>query len=64
MPTNVPITIWRPTNGNSEMGQSNSEDITTLSGLGITTLSGNQLIVALGSYTPLAATRWSEDDGE
>lgn len=63
MATNVPVTIWRPTDGNDEMGQSNSENITTLSSLLITTLSGSQLIVAPGSYTSKPATVWSEDDG-
>lgn len=63
MPANVPVTIWRPTNGDAEMGQSDSEDITTISGLGITTLSGSQLIVAPGTYTPKLATVWEEDDG-
>ena len=63
MATNVPVTVWRPSNGDAEMGQSDSEDITTLSGLGITTLSGDQLIVAPGSYTPKPASVWSENDG-
>lgn len=63
MSTNLPATLWRPTDGYDEMGQSDSGDITTLSGLGITALSGIQLIVLPGSYTPLPATGWSEDDG-
>lgn len=63
MATNVPVTIWRPTDGESEMGQSDSENITTLSGLNITTLSGNELIVGPGSYTPKPTTVWTEDDG-
>lgn len=62
MATNVPQTIWRPTNGESEMGQSDSENITTISGLFLTTLSGNDLIVAPGSYTSKPATVWHEDD--
>ena len=64
MPTNVPVTIWRPTNGNSEMGQSDSENITTISGLFFTALNGNELIVAPGSYTPKPATVWTQNDGE
>lgn len=63
MATNVPVTIWRPSNGDAEMGQSDSEDIVTLSGLGITTLSDEQLIVAPGSYTLKPTTVWVENDG-
>lgn len=63
MATNVPVTVWRPTDGDAEMGLSDSADITTLSGLGITTLSGDQLIVGPGSVTPKPATVWAEDDG-
>lgn len=63
MATNVPVTIWRPTDGNAEMGQSDSENITTLSGLNITALNGDELIVAPGSYTPKPATVWVENDG-
>ncbi len=63
MATNVPQTIWRPSLGDAEMGQSDSEDITTLSGLGITSLSGSQLIVAPGTYTNKPATVWVENDG-
>lgn len=63
MSTNVPVTIWRPTDGESEMGQSDSENITTLSGFNITTLSGTSLIVAPGTYTPKPVTVWVENDG-
>lgn len=63
MAANVPVTVWRPTNGESEMGQSDSENITTLSGINIATLSGNELIVAPGDYTPKPATVWHENDG-
>lgn len=63
MATNVPATIWKPTDGNSEMGQSDSANITTLSGLLITTLSGLDLIIAPGTSTLIPATVWIENDG-
>lgn len=63
MATNVPVTLWRPADGQSEMGQSDSENITTLSDLLLTTLDGDELIVAPGSYTSKPATVWVENDG-
>lgn len=64
MATDVPVTIWRPADGESEMGLSDSAEITTLSGVGITTLSGNQLVIDGGTYTQKPVTIWTEDDGQ
>ncbi len=62
MATDVPVTIYRATDGLGEMGQSDDASITTLSSLEITTLSGLGLIINEGEFTPLASTTWIEDD--
>jgi len=60
MTTINPATVWRPTDGHSEMGQSGSDDITTLSGLSIITLGDDNLIVAPGTTTRIPDTIWVE----
>lgn len=64
MSTNVPVTIWQPSLGNGEMGIGGNENITTLSGLGLTTLSGDFLITLLSTFTPIPGSTWEEDDSE
>lgn len=62
MSVDVPVTIWRPTDGNSEMGQSDNGNIVTLSGVLITVLNGSQLVIDSGTSTPVPATIWEQDD--
>lgn len=62
MSTNVPVTIWRPQNGDAEMSASNSAFIDTESGLDIITESGLNLIIEPGTSTPKPATVWAEND--
>lgn len=64
MATNVPVTIWQPTNFNGEMGIQSALNFQTDSGLNLVTLSGDQLITGTSTYTPLPDTSWIEDDGE
>lgn len=64
MATNVPVTKWRPADGGAEAGQSDSANITTLSGLKFVTLSGLYLIIAPGTITPTPVTEWAEDDSQ
>ncbi len=63
MSTSVPVTIWRPQNGDAEMGVSNSALIDTESSLDIITESGLSLIIESGTFTPKPATVWAENDG-
>lgn len=64
MSTNVPTTIYRPTDGNGEVGQSDSSLIDTEAGLDITTEAGVSLIIEDGSFTQVPASVWSEDDSQ
>lgn len=57
MSVNVPVTDWRRTSGNGELGTT-SDNIITLSGSQIVTLAGNDLVVLAGSYTPVPGTIW------
>lgn len=59
----LPTTIWRPANGEDEMGQSSRQRLVTLDGKTLITLNNKILIVAPGAYTPKPATVWEEDDG-
>lgn len=64
MSVNLPATTWQPGNNNGEMGTSEAENIQTISGLNIVTLSSaNQLVTKESTYTPLASTEWVQDDG-
>ena len=63
MATNVPITIWQPTNGNGEMSSQTALNITSISGNNLITISGNTLVTGTGVFTPIPVTIWSENDG-
>lgn len=58
MATNVPVTDWRRTSGNGELG-STSATLVTDSDEQIVTLSGLSLIALPGSYTPVPASDWA-----
>lgn len=57
MSVGVPVTEWRRTSGNGELGTT-SDNIVTLSGLQIVTLAGADLVILAGSYTPVPGTVW------
>ena len=59
----LPATVWRPTNGNAELGNGGTANLTTLSGDNLVTLAGDQLITLDGTETVLPATEWVESDG-
>lgn len=61
MSVGLPISVWRRTSGNGELGTTD-ESITTLDNVQITTLSGLSLVALEGSYTPTPATEWEVDD--
>lgn len=61
MPVNVPVSEWRRTSGNGELGTT-SGNVTTLNGLQIITLAGADLVISEGSYTAVPATEWAVVD--
>lgn len=60
----LPTTIWRPTSGIGEAGQSDNALITTQSGVILATQDGIDLRIQSASYTRLPATDWVESEGE
>ncbi len=59
----LPATVWRPYNGNAEMGNDGTANIQTLAGDNLVTLAGDQLITLEGTQSELPATTWVERDG-
>lgn len=59
----LPATVWKPYNGNAEMGNGGTADILTLSGDNLVTLAGDQLVTLDGTQTELPTTTWTERDG-
>lgn len=56
-----PRTAWIDKSGSAKVtAQDDSSNLQTLSGLNITTLSGNQLVLADNVVTPKKLTNWSE----
>lgn len=61
---NLADTIWRPTSGNGEAGQSDDSVITTQDDFILITQDGYQLQIQPGTYRKLAPTEWEESEGE
>ena len=57
-------TVWRPTGGVGEAGQSDDAIITTQSGVSIAAQDGIELQIQPASYTRLDPTEWEESEGE
>jgi len=61
--TDLAATIWRPTSGNGEAGQSDDALFITEANDYLVTQDSNNLQVEAGSYTKLPATVWVESEG-
>jgi len=62
MPTNLPVTVWRNTNGLTEFSSGGVNDIVdTLSNNLVDTL-GNQIVDTGVVATLIPDTAWEEDD--
>lgn len=57
-------TIWRPTSGIGEAGQSDDAVLITQDSFTLTTQDGIELQIQPASYTRLPATEWIESEGE
>lgn len=57
MSVNMPVTEWRRTSGNGELGNT-SDTLVTLNDLQLITLSGEDIITLEGTYTPIPQTIW------
>jgi len=62
--TNLASTVWRPTSGIGESGQSDEALLTAQNDVVLCTQDGVDLRIQSGSYTRLAATEWVESEGE
>jgi hypothetical protein len=64
MTVSVPVTIWAPTDGNGEMGQSTGATIETESESVLTTEAGTEIVIEDASLTTIPATVWVENDSQ
>jgi hypothetical protein len=62
MATDVPVTIWQPTDGLSEFSSYTPADIVDPSGNNLVDPSGNQIVDTGVLQTPIPTTVWEEDD--
>lgn len=59
-----PITLWQPTSGNGEMSLMTALFLTTLSGNQLVTkTSSNNLITGTSKFTQIPVTTWLTNDG-
>lgn len=58
----TPTTIWTPTTGNGEMGIGPENDITTVSGLSLITVSGKLIVTSESVFNKIPSTIWEEDN--
>lgn len=59
-----PTTVWRPTDGQSEISQTTNPNIDTEAGLDLITEAGLNLITDDLSLTNVPATIWIVDDSQ
>lgn len=62
MSVDVPVSIWRKTDGRGELGSGGEQNLETLSLINLVTLSGVQLVTLEGIVTEEPATEWTADD--
>ena len=62
MATNVPVTIWRDTNGLTEYSSEGANDIADPLGNHLVDVLNNQIVDTGVTATPLPATVWTEND--
>lgn len=59
---NVPLTIWRPTNGNGEAVTVTQSDIVDTTGAFLVDTTGAFVVDTGVDFNPIPQTVWSQDD--
>ena len=62
MSTNVPATVWQPTDGLSNFSSESPNDIVDTLGNNLVDPSGNQIVDTGVVQTFIPATTWAEND--
>lgn len=62
MPVNVPVTIWRPTNGNGEAVSVGVSGLVDLTASTLVDLTGSPLVSTGTDFTLVPQTIWTQDD--
>lgn len=62
MATDVPVTIWQPTDGIGEYVSSAADNIVDQSGTYLVDPSGVFIVSLLTTFQPIPSTVWVEDD--
>lgn len=62
MATDVPVTIWQPTDGNSDFSYSGVNSIVDTTGTNLVDTTGVQIVDTGVTQTMIPATTWTEDD--
>lgn len=57
-----PVTKWTPTSGNGEMSLGSEQDLTTVLGVELITVSGNLIATSDSIFTQIPTSIWKEDD--
>lgn len=63
MSNDVPVTIWRPTDGNSEFSIGTTSAIVDTAAVALVDTTGIAVVDTGVDQTIIPATTWSEDDG-
>lgn len=63
MPVNVPVTVYRSTNGLTEFTNEGANDIVDTLGNNLVDTLGNQIVDTGVVATLIPATAWEENDG-